>query len=103
MQHNSTLLSSAMLKPASWTRLPMRLLPRIRRGNLASCETFRFAEFWAAYIALPLSIRKQADANYQLLKRDPRHSWLQFKKVGRYWSVRVGRSYRALAVEVEDG
>jgi hypothetical protein len=26
-----------------------------------------------------------------------------FKKIGKYWSVRVGIHYRALAVEVEDG
>jgi hypothetical protein len=35
--------------------------------------------------------------------RDPRHPSLQFKKVGRYWSVRVGLRYRALATEVDDG
>jgi hypothetical protein len=52
---------------------------------------------------LPLPVRKLADANYELLKRDPRHPSLQFKKVGRYWSVRVGLRYRALAVEVDDG
>jgi hypothetical protein len=28
---------------------------------------------------------------------------LQLKKVGRFWSVRVGSRYRALAVEVDDG
>jgi hypothetical protein len=28
---------------------------------------------------------------------------LQFKKVGRYWSVRVGLRYRALAIEVDGG
>jgi hypothetical protein len=28
---------------------------------------------------------------------------LQFKKVGRYWSVRVGLRYRALAVDVDGG
>ena len=59
--------------------------------------------FWAAYEALPPAIRKLADANFALLKRDPRHPSLQFKKVGRYWSVRVGLNYRALAVEAEDG
>jgi hypothetical protein len=59
--------------------------------------------FWNAYEALPLAIRKLADANYALLKRDPRHPSLQFKKVGRYWSVRVGLRYRALAVEVDAG
>jgi hypothetical protein len=44
-----------------------------------------------------------ADANFALLKRNPRHPSLQFKKVGRFWSVRVGLRYRALAVEAEDG
>ena len=58
--------------------------------------------FWAAYEALPESVRSLADANFQLLKRDPRHPSLQFKKVGKYWSVRVGRRYRALAVETDD-
>jgi hypothetical protein len=59
--------------------------------------------FWAAYQALPSSIRTLADANFDLLKRDQRHASLQFKKVGQYWSVRVGLRYRALAVETEDG
>lgn len=60
-------------------------------------------KFWAAYDALPFQVRRLADANYALLKRDPHHPSLQFKKVGRYWSVRVGLRYRALALEVEDG
>jgi hypothetical protein len=58
-------------------------------------------KFWQAYEALPASIRKLADANFALQKRDPRHPSLQFKKVGRYWSVRVGLRYRALAVETD--
>jgi hypothetical protein len=56
-------------------------------------------EFWAAYEALPPAVRKLADANYELLKRDRRHPSLHFKRVGRYWSVRVGLHYRALALE----
>jgi hypothetical protein len=56
-------------------------------------------EFWAGYEALSPAVRKLADANYELLKRDPRHPSLHFKKVGRYWSVRVGLHYRALAFE----
>jgi len=55
--------------------------------------------FWTTYEALPSSVRKLADANFTLLKRDPRHPSLQFKKVGRYWSVRVGLRYRACATE----
>jgi hypothetical protein len=58
--------------------------------------------FWAAYRALPASIRELADANFALLKSDPRHPSLKFKKVGPYWSARVGLRYRALAVEVEN-
>jgi hypothetical protein len=57
--------------------------------------------FWTAYEALPLPVQKLADANYALLKRDPRHPSLHFKKVGRYWSVRIGLRYRALASEVD--
>ena len=59
-------------------------------------------KFWAAYQTLPSPIRRLADANFALLKRDPRHPSLQFKKVGRYWSVRVGLRYRALAVDADD-
>jgi hypothetical protein len=56
-------------------------------------------QFWSAYAALPAAVRKIADANYELLKRDSRHPSLRLKKVGLYWSVRVGLRYRALAVE----
>ena len=35
--------------------------------------------------------------NFQLLKADPRHSSLRLKKVGKFWSARVGLHYRALA------
>jgi hypothetical protein len=58
--------------------------------------------FWRAYEQLPEDIRRLADRNYELLKRDPRHPSLHLKKVGRFWSVRVGLFYRALALEAED-
>jgi hypothetical protein len=59
--------------------------------------------FWAAYEKLPAQIRELADRNYALLKENPQHPSLHFKKVGRFWSVRVGLRYRALAVEIEGG
>ncbi|WP_338156319.1 hypothetical protein [Bradyrhizobium elkanii] len=59
--------------------------------------------FWTAYEQLPVPIRELADANFALLKRNPRHPSLQFKKIGRFWSVRVGLRYRALAVETNEG
>ena len=55
--------------------------------------------FWDAYQRLPAHVRELADKNYALLKQDPQHPSLHFKKAGRFWSVRVGRRYRALAVE----
>jgi hypothetical protein len=37
---------------------------------------------WATYEALPSPIRKLADANFALLKRDPRHPSLNSKRLG---------------------
>ena len=56
-------------------------------------------KFWQFYNALPKHIQQLADENYELLKRDPRHPSLHFKKAGRFWSVRVGIHYRAAAVQ----
>jgi hypothetical protein len=59
--------------------------------------------FWEAYDDLPANARKLADRAFALLKENPQHPSLNLKRVGRYWSVRVGLHYRALAVEIEDG
>ena len=64
---------------------------------------FASPAFWQAYRQLPDSVRALAEKNYALLKQNPQHPSLHLKKIGRFWSVRIGRSYRALAVEVEDG
>ena len=64
---------------------------------------FADSNFWEAYDRLPQNTRSLADKNYALLKENPRHPSLQFKKVGRLWSVRVGLNYRALAVEAHNG
>jgi 3-deoxy-D-arabino-heptulosonate 7-phosphate (DAHP) synthase len=37
--------------------------------------------------------------NFELLKGDTRHPSLHFKKVGKFWSARIGIHYRAIAVE----
>ena len=58
--------------------------------------------FWDCYNALPEDIRQLADAGYELLRRNPKHPSLHFKRVGRFWSVRVGLHHRALAVERDD-
>ena len=64
---------------------------------------FASTAFWTAYSKLPENVRALADKNYALLKENPQHPSLHFKKAGRFWSVRVGLRYRALAVEVDDG
>ncbi len=59
--------------------------------------------FWERYDNLPENVQRIADQCYELLKADPTHPSLHFKKVGKYWSVRAGQNYRALGVEVEKG
>jgi hypothetical protein len=59
--------------------------------------------FKALYDALPPAIRALADKNFALLKQDPKHPSLHFKRVqGNLWSARVGKHYRALALEGSD-
>jgi hypothetical protein len=54
--------------------------------------------FWTLFHGLPHPIQKIAEENFSLLKENPRHPSLHFKKIGKLWSVRVGLDYRALAV-----
>lgn len=59
--------------------------------------------FQPLYDALPADIRLLADKNFALLKGDPKHPSLHFKRIrDDLWSVRVGRKYRALAIEGTD-
>jgi hypothetical protein len=55
-------------------------------------------QFWRLYDQLPEEARRLADRSFSLLKKNPRHPSLHFKKLGRHWSVRIGRAHRALAV-----
>lgn len=64
---------------------------------------FASPSFWSAYESLPVSVQRVADKNYVILKENPKYPSLHFKKIWRYWAVRVGIHYRALAVEIEDG
>ncbi len=56
-------------------------------------------KFWERYKNLPGDIQELANKNFELLKNNPRHPSLQFKKIGNLWSVRIGLTYRALAIE----
>ena len=50
-------------------------------------------EFWQLYDVLPLHVRRLADKNYELFVENPQHPSLQFKRVGRFWSVRVSNEH----------
>lgn len=58
--------------------------------------THKFRSF---YNGLPAETRKLADENFRLLRQDPSHPSLHFKKVGRFWSARVGIRHRVRVVE----
>ena len=64
---------------------------------------FATAEFWFYYRQLPDHIRNLADKNFDLLRNNPQHPSLRLKKVGIFWSARVGLNYRALAKERQEG
>ena len=54
------------------------------------------------FVRLPSEIRQLARKNFRLWLNDPHHPSLHFKKVGRFWSARVGGDFRALALVVGD-
>jgi hypothetical protein len=63
--------------------------------------------FWRHYHALSTNIQIQADKQFDLLKANPHHPSLHFKKLGErrgqeIWSARVTLNYRALAVKLPD-
>lgn len=59
--------------------------------------------FWDGYHALPPHIQKLAKEKFDLLKTNSKHPSLQLKKVGKYWSVRIGLHHRALGIEIDEG
>ena len=64
-------------------------------------------DFWKQYSALPEHVRNRADKQFSLLKANPQHPSLRFKKVGErqgqeIWSARITLSYRALAIKRAD-
>lgn len=64
---------------------------------------FASPDFWARFRILPQEVRQQARRAFKVLRANPRHPSLHFKRVGGYWSVRIGLAYRALGTDVEGG
>ena len=59
--------------------------------------------FWEQYQHLPKEVQRAAEKNFALLKTNLRHPSLHLKRVGKFWSVRIGRRYRALGIEIPEG
>jgi len=55
--------------------------------------------FWGWFERLPRAVQERARKQFELLKDNPFHPSLHFKKIGRFWSVRISDHYRALAVK----
>jgi hypothetical protein len=65
-------------------------------------------DFWARYLELPSEIQARANKQFELMKVNPHHPSLQFKKIGErrereIWSARVSLKYRALAIKRPNG
>ena len=58
--------------------------------------------FWNCYHALPVDIQHQSDQCFKLMKSDPHHPSIHLKKVGRFWSARIGLYYRALGIDTPE-
>ena len=55
--------------------------------------------FWSFYYKQSNKIQLSADKAFELLKEDYNHPSLQFKKIGKLYSVRISLSHRALAIK----
>jgi len=64
---------------------------------------FASPDFWELFNRLPLDVQEPARSNYKILEGNHRHPSLHFKRVAKYWSVRVGLGYRALGKDVAGG
>ena len=64
-----------------------------KRGN--------FQSFWKLYDKLPVEAQSIADNNFLAMKAKQNDQSLKVFRVGRYWSMQIGKKYRALGVEVE--
>ena len=69
----------------------------------STLKHFASTHFWRHYGRLPEAVRNLADKNFELLKADQTHPSLHLKRVGDFWSVRVGLAYRALGTTCEGG
>jgi hypothetical protein len=64
---------------------------------------FTSPSFWESFNKLSPQTQNRAILSFNKLKSQSNYPSLHLKKVGRYWSVRIGKKHRAIAVEIETG
>jgi hypothetical protein len=65
-------------------------------------QSFASERFWQLYSELPVEVQRLADKQYELFQENPFHPSLHLKHVGEVWTVRVGRSHRAIGYREGD-
>ncbi len=63
---------------------------------------FTTPEFWECYEDCHPTFASSPTRTMRYLKSNPKHRSLRLKKVGQYWSARVGLEFRAVAIESDD-
>jgi len=61
-------------------------------------KSWATSKFWDAFAELPSDVQGRARRNFQLWLLDQRHPSLHFNRVVKFWSVRIDRNFRALAI-----
>jgi hypothetical protein len=59
-------------------------------------KSFASERFWQLYRELPIEVQHLADKQYELFRQHPFRPSLHLKQVGQVWTVRIGRSHRAI-------
>jgi hypothetical protein len=60
------------------------------------------ARFWERFNELPREVQSQAVRAFRHMLDNPFHPSVHLKQAGAYWSARVGRDYRAVAIRKGD-
>jgi hypothetical protein len=55
--------------------------------------------FWTLYDALPAGVQRLTTATFEVVKFYPKEATARLRKLGGYWTMRVGPTHRALARE----
>jgi len=58
--------------------------------------------FEKCFRRLPEYIQQKYIRAVSILNKNPKHPSLHFKKIGKFWSMRISSFYRALAVKEDD-